>query len=334
MLHSKAVDLMDPAEVLGASVAAVRSDVAALSTSHSGTSAWSNPDGSLTVMGPAAGDQTVATHVGDTEPPPRPTGVIASTGDGRVSVSWDGTLADDIPPDFLQVNVYVDGRPIGSLQGAGTVVSPPIEPGAVVEVTANAEDDACLFDGTPAHNESGPSDAISVAVSDAALDAVTDVWQEYWLSDSESPPPDDAVWTRVPAEQLAGKIVWQRSVTRFGDGSEERGGPVRVTGNAGADAVTVRVDSSRGTVFKNNEVSTVLSACVYTGPERIVDAASLRAAFGPSARLEWLWQPMGADGFSTLSAADPRLSREGFDLTLSPDDVDVKVTVCCRLTTD
>lgn len=166
MLHSKAVDLMDPAEVLGASVAAVRSDVAALSTSHSGTSAWSNPDGSLTVMGPAAGDQTMATHVGDTTPPPVPTGIAATSVDGTVAVTWDGTLAGDVPADFLRVNLYIDGMWFAALAEAGSALTPPQAVGSTVEVTATSEDDACEWDGTPAHNVSAHCAPVAVEVRD------------------------------------------------------------------------------------------------------------------------------------------------------------------------
>lgn len=48
-----------------------------------------------------------------------------------------------------------------------------------------------------------------------------------------------------------------------------------VQGNAGADAITVSVTSSNGTVFKNNSGSTVLTAHVYkAGAEKTVNAST------------------------------------------------------------
>ena len=43
---------------------------------------------------------------------------------------------------------------------------------------------------------------------------------------------------------------------------------------------------------------------------------------------------MDEDRYGVLSAADSRLSNGGFQLTLGPTDVDVKVTFRCKLITD
>ena len=105
----------------------------------------------------------------------------------------------------------------------------------------------------------------------------------------------------------------------------------KVQGSNGEDAAVLRIDSSRGTVFKNNAVSTVLSAVIYRGAQRITDKAGLTAAFGAGAYLQWAWQRMGETSFGILSASDSRLSNDGFSLTISPDDVDTKVTFMCSL---
>lgn len=110
MRHSKAVDLMDPMEALAGAVAVAVSGVQALGTSETGTYSFDNADGTSTVIGAATGDVTLATHVGDTTPPPVPTGIAATSVDGTVAVTWDGTLAGDVPADFLRVNLYVDGE--------------------------------------------------------------------------------------------------------------------------------------------------------------------------------------------------------------------------------
>lgn len=93
----------------------------------------------------------------------------------------------------------------------------------------------------------------------------------------------------------------------------------------------LRIDSSRGTVFKNNAVSTVLSAVIYRGSQRITDIDALHAAMGSSAYLQWKWQKMDESTFGVISASDPRLSNNGFTFTIAPEDVDTKVTFMCEL---
>lgn len=102
-------------------------------------------------------------------------------------------------------------------------------------------------------------------------------------------------------------------------------------GEKGEDAPLLRIDSSRGTVFKNNTVSTVLSVSVFCGPERITNINDLRASFGSGARLEWKWQRVNEDTFGTILSTDSRIGSDGFTFTLSPEDVDTKVTFICEL---
>ena len=101
-----------------------------------------------------------------------------------------------------------------------------------------------------------------------------------------------------------------------------------------ATPAVLRIDSSRGTVFKDNNVSTVLSVSIHYGATIIENATALRAAFGNSARLQWEWLRMDEDRYGVISSSDSRLSNNGFTLTLGPADVDVKVTFRCALITD
>ena len=105
-------------------------------------------------------------------------------------------------------------------------------------------------------------------------------------------------------------------------------------GKDGQDAVTLRIDSSRGTVFKNSDVSTVLNVVIFKGGKTITDAASMRAEFGSNAYLEWYWQRIGEETFGTILATDSKIADEGFSLSLSPSDVDTKVVFKCQLVTE
>lgn len=93
----------------------------------------------------------------------------------------------------------------------------------------------------------------------------------------------------------------------------------------------LRLESSRGTVFKNDQVSTVLSVVIYHGKQRITDAETMHSVFGASSYLQWKWQRMGEEDYGVISASDSRFGNDGFTFTLSPDDVDTKITFMCEL---
>lgn len=105
-------------------------------------------------------------------------------------------------------------------------------------------------------------------------------------------------------------------------------------GTDGEDGVVLRIDSSRGTVFKNNQVSTVLTVTVYAGSDRITNITDLRNRFGAGAYLQWYWQRLDDSDYGLIVASDHKLSDDGFALTLTPDEVDVKVTFRCELIAD
>lgn len=166
---------MTPAERIARVAASAYDAATAPATAPSGTIAVSNADGTKTIIGPQAGageeapgGQAIATHVGDTTPPPVPSGIKAWSGDGCLHVMWDGTLSGGIPADFDHISILVDGREVAQLSSAGSVTVGGVEAGATVSVTATAEDDACLADGTPAHNVSAPCAAVVVEIRDVA----------------------------------------------------------------------------------------------------------------------------------------------------------------------
>ena len=95
----------------------------------------------------------------------------------------------------------------------------------------------------------------------------------------------------------------------------------------------LRIESSRGTVFKNDQVSTVLSAVIYRGKQRITDSDTMKEVFGSGAYLQWKWQRLDEDSYGIISSSDSRFSDNGFHFELSPDDVDTKITFICELMT-
>jgi hypothetical protein len=173
-VHRKAVALMEPMEAMARLAARAQSRAEAAQTRASGSASWDNADGTRTVIGPQAGSATMATHVGDVTPPPVPTGIRAWSGDGSLHVLWAGSLAGDVPADFDHVTILVDGSRVAEMRSAGSVTVGGLAAGATVAVTATAEDDACLADGTPAHNVSAACPAVTVTIRDAVAEVRAD----------------------------------------------------------------------------------------------------------------------------------------------------------------
>lgn len=168
---------------------------------------------------------------------------------------------------------------------------------------------------------------------EAANSAVISVTDEYALSDSSSVTPVEG-WSIETPEWEDGKFTWRRVKSEYGDGHSEIGEPALLTGNSGKDgedATLLRIESSRGTVFKNDSVSTMLSVVIYKGTQRITDNTTMKSTFGSGAYLQWKWQRLDDDSFGLISAGDSRIINDGFGFKLSPEDVDTKVTIMCEL---
>lgn len=169
------------------------------------------------------------------------------------------------------------------------------------------------------------------AAADKAVISATD---EYVLSSSITEVPTEGWSEKTPEWQDDQFYIWRRTKTVYGDGSVVYSNPAIMTGNSGkdgADAVLLRIDSSRGTVFKNNTVSTVLSVRIFYGEQIIENKSQLTAAFGAGAYLEWSWLRIDDEAFGIILSTDSRISQDGFCLTISSNDVDIKTTFTCEL---
>ena len=91
------------------------------------------------------------------------------------------------------------------------------------------------------------------------------------------------------------------------------------------------MDSSRGTVFENNSVSTVLSAIIFKGSKQISTINQLHEEFGSDAYLQWYCQKIDESSFVVISSSDPKIGQDGFTLTITANDVDTKATFKCEL---
>ena len=155
---------------------------------------------------------------------------------------------------------------------------------------------------------------------------------KYGLSTSETECTVTEWQNTMPAREN-NSYIWQRIIYHYANGSDKTTDVCiqGSDGNAGEDATILQINSSRGTVFKNNAVSTVLSVVIFHGSKRITDAETLKEVFGSNAYIEWSWQHINDEAFGVILSSDERLSDDGFTFTLSPEDVNAKVTFLCEL---
>lgn len=156
-----------------------------------------------------------------------------------------------------------------------------------------------------------------------------------WVVYADSPTgdgirldPDDAMYMGVAYNKVS-------PVPDLSDPFEyswiQIGGTDGTAGQDGEDAVILRVDSTRGLVFKNNWYDTQLRVTVIKGGESITDLQTLRQEFGSGVYLQWYFRKQADQDWSMLSVSDSRITEGGFCMTVTPDDVDEQITFQCDL---
>lgn len=149
----------------------------------------------------------------------------------------------------------------------------------------------------------------------------------YGISDSPSTQPTE--WDEDMPTASEGQYLWTKTVVTYSNGSStetysyakqgEKGdkgdkGDKGETGSAGEDAIMIVITSSNGTIFKNTEIETVLTAHVYVGGVEVTGGEL--TALGT---IKWY-----KDGGSSAVAT-------GATLTIDAGDVDNKATYIAQL---
>lgn len=189
--------------------------------------------------------------------------------------------------------------------------------------TVEDKADQATLDAREAHNA-------AVEAQEKADNAVVGTVTEYAVGTSDSVAPTTG-WDDTQPARVPGSYVWLRTRVTYGSGDEEVTAPALLTGNDGTPAVLLRIDSSRGTAFKNNMIATVLSVTIFFGDKQINNIDDLHDTIGPGFYLEWLWRRIDDEEFGLISSSDDRLGNAGFTLTVSPDDVDEQTVFQCVL---
>lgn len=142
---------------------------------------------------------------------------------------------------------------------------------------------------------------------------------EYQTSSSGTTTPTGTWSTTVPSIS-EGQFLWTRTTVTYSDGKKAVSYSVSykgTNGKNGADAITMSITSSNGTVFKNNSGSTVLTAHVYVaGVEQTITDAGVCGSLGSVK-----WYKSG----STTAIATAKT------LTVSANDVTNSAAYTCQL---
>lgn len=146
--------------------------------------------------------------------------------------------------------------------------------------------------------------------------SVTSTDISYQASTSGTTTPT-GTWVSAPPTVSAGQYLWTRTIVTYSDGKSTTSYSISRNGTNGvngADAITMTVTSSNGTIFKNSAISTVLTAHVYKAGTEVTGSAL--TALGT---IKWY-----KDGGATAVAT-------GQTLTIDAGDVTNKATYVAQL---
>lgn len=163
-------------------------------------------------------------------------------------------------------------------------------------------------------NGTNGNDGTSVTVSSTSV--------TYQAGSSGTTKPT-GTWSESVPSVSNGQYLWTKTVVTYSDGASTEAysvsykGTNGTNGTNGADAITLSITTSNGTVFKNNSGSTVLTAHVFKGgvEQSITDAG----VCGSLGSIKWY------KGGSTTAVATSKM------LTVNASDVTNSVAYTCQL---
>lgn len=169
--------------------------------------------------------------------------------------------------------------------------------------------------GTNGTNGTNGSNGTSVTVTETSV--------TYQTSSSGTTTPT-GTWSATVPSVTNGQYLWTKTYVKYSDGKSTTSysvaykGTNGTNGTNGADAITVTITTSAGTVFKNSSGSTVLTAHVFKGgvEQSITDAGVVANSLG---QIKWY------KGTSTTAVATTKT------LTVSATDVSNSVVYTCQL---
>lgn len=168
--------------------------------------------------------------------------------------------------------------------------------------------------------------------------SISNITMHYLVTaEKEGITTDTPGWTTEPQDITSeNRYLWTYQTVTSVSGKATDSPPVisavyGENGQNGEDGILLYIDSSNGTVFKNDKVSTTLSVVIYHGANRITDIQKLRQEFGATAYLQWKWKLSEDEEYVNVALDDYRLSDDGFKFSISPDDIVAKAIFICDL---
>lgn len=101
---------------------------------------------------------------------------------------------------------------------------------------------------------------------------ITNTSVTYQSSSSGTTTPTGS-WSPTIPSVAAGNYLWTKTVVNYSDGKSTTSYSVSRIGVDGADAITVAITSSNGTIFKNTDIATTLTAHVYKAGVELTGAS-------------------------------------------------------------
>lgn len=132
---------------------------------------------------------------------------------------------------------------------------------------------------------------------------ITNTSTTYQVGTSGTTPPSGN-WSTEMLQTNPGQYLWTKTTVTYSDGKSTTSYSVSRNGQNGADALSMVIISSNGSIFKNTDIATTLSAHVYKGGVEVTDGSL--TALGT---IKW-YKDGGTAAFAT-----------GTDLTINPGDV-------------
>lgn len=164
--------------------------------------------------------------------------------------------------------------------------------------------------------------AITEFISDTndSLEATivdTDIYYAVGVSNSTAPVTG---WATTSPQWEAGKYIWQKTITTYGDGTTEETSPVCIQAAQGQSNLRVEIQSSNGNIFKNDSIATTLTCKVYYGTTDVTNQASsfTWSKVDKNGNVDQNWNRATASNVINLTSADVE-DRASFTCTVEID---------------
>lgn len=152
---------------------------------------------------------------------------------------------------------------------------------------------------------------------------------EYCLSASTITNTHGTAWlSLMPSPTQNNPYLWQRTKIVYNDGSikyiPDDGGigdgfyveTAEGGGAPGEDALSLKINSSNGDFFRNNNDTSILSVVIFKGPVEITSQSQLDSIYGQGkTSLKWVWKNYNDNDF--VDVPSELLSNDGFTFNIN-----------------